>query len=573
MCKKKKILICISVIFLLIVVVLSFMFYRFKTEETISSILMTDQPFEINDDPLIILNGKQDFQNKKYAAAGEYEIQLVTKSFYVKKYSFSVKKYEEPKETTFTCQPGDKIPLSKQKGLSYKFTSSDPESFSVTEEGEVTALKQDAEATITALVNNYREETYTFHSNTVNIKIPNDKLYTGETEPIEINGFTGDINWEIQGNSVILEGNTLTAKTVGKTIFKCNIGGKDYSYEIEVFDDPKIEDLEMIIGQEKEITTTDVIDNSVSFHISDSNIASYEDGKIKALAPGKTTIIGEIHNKEFSASITVYKPAFKENDNKVTSDDDTNRYILKEGEKFSLEVENYGTKLTANSDNENIAIKEIKDGVIVIEGEKEGSSVLTVNADGNELKAIITVYNKNAKITQKEWMQEIKDWCDYMVNDGDWIYSNSNNRKNVDQAIKESHTTNCALMVVHAMQRAGVLTKGHSFYSGNNHEKMGSEESWKEIRKNAEVIDFKNGKTVEEANLQQGDICLWNGHVNIFAGYNKDGKQTWYDAGSKMTIEKVHGGTFANFFKTGNRSKKLYSIIRIHYFPDNNIEK
>ena len=73
---------------------------------------------------------------------------------------------------------------------------------------------------------------------------------------------------------------------------------------------------------------------------------------------------------------------------------------------------------------------------------------------------------KNINATQitigsrDEWIQNLKEWTDYMVKDGDWHYSNFGNKTYYKDAMAiKRHTTNCALMVVHALQRFGVFGK------------------------------------------------------------------------------------------------------------------
>lgn len=173
-------------------------------------------------------------------------------------------------------------------------------------------------------------------------------------------------------------------------------------------------------------------------------------------------------------------------------------------------------------------------------------------------------------VTQAQWLQTVKSWCDYMIKDGDWIYANSNNRKNIDLAIKQSHTTNCALMVTHALQKIGVLTKGNYFYSNDKGEPQGAA-GWKEICKYADVF-YVNRKRATELNLQPGDIVMWDTHVNVYIGKNEKGLMTWYDASSLLTVDKKPGSVFKNFYRvdsnlnsSSGKPHVAYKVIRLHY--------
>ena len=159
----------------------------------------------------------------------------------------------------------------------------------------------------------------------------------------------------------------------------------------------------------------------------------------------------------------------------------------------------------------------------------------------------------------------MKKWTNIMIKDGDWIYRSSGNTFDIDKARKSNHTTDCSLTVSHALQLAGKLTKGESIYAyasaekASKHVKRGTKNAWKEISKEATVIDYTN-KKASDIKLQPGDICCWAEHVNVYISKDK-----WYDGGSKMTTTKKPGGKFTNFIKLQDRGKMtLYTVIRFH---------
>ena len=63
--------------------------------------------------------------------------------------------------------------------------------------------------------------------------------------------------------------------------------------------------------------------------------------------------------------------------------------------------------------------------------------------------------------------------------------------------------------------------------------------------------------------LKKGDICLYKGHTNVYAGNNK-----WYDAGRRFDVNGY--GTRTNYtfttlgpIKGGTSSKTVTYIIRL----------
>lgn len=564
---RKKIIIiltavCSSILFLFGLLIL----YKIQTKHVVKEILLTEQPFEIDGDNWFIFGDKDYFQNNTFCAGneGNFSIYVFGKSLSLTEYNFEVIKYDKPEETEFILESGDSIKLEKDDIFPHVFTSSAPEEIEVTEDGQVTVLNPDAIAVITDKINDYLEINYTFISKPIEIQCDKNKLYVGEKAHISINGYNKDIAWRVSGETAVIKDNVITAKKAGKAVFSCEIGQKEYKVFLDVFDNPKCNDMEMKIGETLKIQSQNLIDDSVKYEIEDPEIAEYSDGAILAISPGTTHLKGTIHDIEFSSTITVKEPFLAKNDNEVNYDSKCISYMVKEGETLEISLEDCDTEYTITVNGSAADIEETNGNTLLIKGIHHGMSLLSFDINGFVIEANVLVQWENTTISREKWMKTVDNWCDYMIKDGDWIYSNENNRKNVDLAIKESHRTNCAVMVVHSMQKAGVLSKNNWFYSGDNHEKMGTQQSWDEIAKYAEIIEV-NGITAKEAGVKRGDICLWNGHVNIFAGYDSKGRQTWYDAGSKMTIDGKKGSVFQNFFRVGNRSKPLFTIIRLHY--------
>ena len=192
-------------------------------------------------------------------------------------------------------------------------------------------------------------------------------------------------------------------------------------------------------------------------------------------------------------------------------------------------------------------------------------------SDWSQIQTVTVDSLERINLTRSQWLDAVNSWCNYMLNDGDWIYSNSNNKKNVNTAIKESHTSNCALMVSHALQRAGILKKGYSFYSDGNGKIVGTD-AWNQLSSVSTIIDAGK-KTAMELDLQPGDIVTWDSHVNVYIGKDSSGNLMWYDASSLMTKDKKHGSVFVSFTRTNNdipvpstgKPHIAYKIIRMNY--------
>ena len=193
------------------------------------------------------------------------------------------------------------------------------------------------------------------------------------------------------------------------------------------------------------------------------------------------------------------------------------------------------------------------------------------SSDWSQTQTVIVDNLERINLTRSQWLSAVNSWCNYMLNDGDWIYSNSNNRKNVNTAIKESHTSNCALMVSHALQRAGILKKGYSFYSDGNGKIVGTD-AWNQLSSVSTIIDAGK-KTAMKLDLLPGDIVTWDGHVNVYIGKDSSGNLMWYDASSLMTKDQKHGSVFVSFTRTSNdvpvpstgKPHIAYKIIRMNY--------
>ena len=565
-----------------------FMWYQcthiFVTAETI----IQGEEYYFGEPKILYTEGGEYIDNDTFTGdAGTYTITYLSSHLKLKKYRIAVINCPQRNEENISITVGTSYQLKADDGFDHVYVSSDPEAFTVDEKGRITALKEDSSATISETINDYIHNTYSVSSPPISVSLKNTQMYVGEKQSVNVSGYVGDPKWSIDTEAVEASGDTITAVSPGSAKIQGNFGGRVHTVAVDILPDPAMENIILHTGETSRIVAQNLMEDEMEYAVKDTGIAEVNGSTVTAKAAGETEITGRMHKKEFSCTITVLgseeETAQTDAEGTIITDETpeeneetesfvskpaaitiNKKYKVKQGEAVNIEFQDYSGDINIDADDEMVSYKVNEGNHVKIIAKETGFTTVRMDANGYVVNAEIEIKDGTAVVTRDQWLAAVKDWCDYMVADGDWIYSNSNNRKNVDLAIKESHTTNCALMVVHALQRAGVLSKDCSFYSGANHEKMGSKKSWDEIYKCADVIEV-DGITAKEAGVEAGDICMWNGHVNVFAGYNKDGKQTWYDAGSPMTVNHKHGGLFENFYRVGNRKKPLYTIIRLHY--------
>lgn len=586
---KKIITGILAIMAAMVLALMLFIGYQYAHISVAAETIIQGEEYYFGEPKILYTEGKEYVDHDVFTGdAGTYSIAYLSSNLKFKRYRISVIACSQKDEENLSVAVGDSYQLEVNDGFKHTYSSSDPEAFTVDTKGQITALKEDSSATITETINDYLHNTYSVSSPPISVSLKNSQMYAGEKQTINVSGYAGRTKWDIDTDAVEVDGDALTAVSAGTAVVQGDFGGNIHTVTVEILPDPVMENISIHTDETAQISTQNLIDDEVKYTVKDTGIAEVAGSIVTAKAAGQTELIGYIHKKEFSCTITVTdqdgesvqssEAAEGPGSDGISNDTDetdefvstptaitiNKKYKVKQGESVNIEFQDYSGNIDIDADEEIVSYKINSDNNVKIIAKETGFTTVKLNASGYVINAEIEITDGTAVVTRDQWLETVKEWCDYMVADGDWIYSNSNNRKNVDLAIKESHTTNCALMVVHAMQRAGVLPKGCSFYSGDNHEKKGSKKSWDEIYKHADVIEV-GGVTAKEAGVEPGDICMWNGHVNIFAGYNKNGKQTWYDAGSPMTVNHKHGGLFENFYRVGNRTKPLYTIIRLHY--------
>lgn len=171
-----------------------------------------------------------------------------------------------------------------------------------------------------------------------------------------------------------------------------------------------------------------------------------------------------------------------------------------------------------------------------------------------------------------DFLSMCRDTAEYIVGEGNWLYISAPGLpKSWAASVKaKPRRTSCANYVCLCMQRFGTLDAGQMFYSndagkvvyqGNSRTK---EAARKNIGKYYETIHVGGRADYSGIGLKAGDICLWNGHTNVYAGKDGKGKDIWYDFGRAGTSDgKPNSGYFNRLVKTGKVPHKLYTVFRL----------
>ena len=162
-----------------------------------------------------------------------------------------------------------------------------------------------------------------------------------------------------------------------------------------------------------------------------------------------------------------------------------------------------------------------------------------------------------------DFLKHVRTIGQTVVNDGDWIYSNSSAKGNFTDARKERHASNCALAISWSMQEFGTLKKNQQLYAdwdGNIH---CSSATRKRIEKYYEVINVGGKRNANGVRLKPGDICIWNIHVNVYAG-EEGGKKVWYDFSRNcISDKKPNSGHYVKYIRKGGIGQTLYKVLRL----------
>lgn len=314
-------------------------------------------------------------------------------------------------------------------------------------------------------------------------------------------------------------------------------------------------------------------DSVKSYKSSDKKIFTVDkNGKITAKnksGSAKLTVT-LMSGKKATVKVTVQKKTVKTT--KLTVN--TSSLVLLKGGNYTLKSKieplTSGEKVTYKSSNKKVATVSSKG---VITAKKKGTAKITIQSGSVKKTCKVQVIVKTfQKGDTNAFLQACKKIADTIVSDGNWIYYSGPGMKKsfVEARDYTPRQTSCANFVNFCMQEFGTLEPGMAFYSDGNAKLVyqGSSSKKKEtkalVEKNYDIINI-GGKKAINAGLELGDICLYKGHMNVFAGYNSDGVPMWYDGGRNSTSDgKPQSGYFTNMYRPGYfNSMPIYTVLRL----------
>lgn len=141
-----------------------------------------------------------------------------------------------------------------------------------------------------------------------------------------------------------------------------------------------------------------------------------------------------------------------------------------------------------------------------------------------------------------------------------WVYSNTDLKGSLAAAEQSAKRTNCAHGVCLVLQEIGLLKKGQIFFGNKSGELSCNGTVRKQIEKGFDIIKT-GGKKSKDLDLKPGDICLFKGHTNIYAGKDENGKTFWYDFGRDQTKAKKPGSVFVKSVRKGEINWAVITVI------------
>ena len=161
--------------------------------------------------------------------------------------------------------------------------------------------------------------------------------------------------------------------------------------------------------------------------------------------------------------------------------------------------------------------------------------------------------------TASEILSKAQEIGKLMV-DEKWVYSNYDLKGSLAAAEQSAKRTNCAHGVCLVLQEIGLLKKGQIFFGNKSGELSCNGTVRKQIEKGFDIIKT-GGKKSKDLDLKPGDICLFKGHTNIYAGKDENGKTYWYDFGRDQTKDKKPGSVFIKSVRKGEINWAVITVI------------
>ncbi len=207
----------------------------------------------------------------------------------------------------------------------------------------------------------------------------------------------------------------------------------------------------------------------------------------------------------------------------------------------------------------------------VVTAKAVGTATITIKTSNNKTSSCkITVQDSalNNK-TRAAFIAALDKFSKQVKRDGNWGYYNNmaTNGWTFQQArAKKRRSAQCAALPYWGLVEIGVLDPGDSFYGKGGKIYWRKEASTKaKLKKYAKIIKVNKtpNQLLKANNLKVGDICLWGGHTNVYAGNGK-----WYDAGHASCTTYKGSYSYDRFRSFGpvknSMNSTVYYIIRLN---------
>lgn len=221
------------------------------------------------------------------------------------------------------------------------------------------------------------------------------ELVKGDTKKLTVKNASGSIKWRTNNKSVAtVSHGIIKAKGAGKTTIKVAANGQTKYCKVKV-EAPKISktNLTLETGERNKLKISGCKHN-IKWKSNKKEIASVDrNGQVYAKEPGKTTVIGKVHGKQYKCTVKVTKPKITDIDilNPIDTMQFNSTYTL-EVVTDNDDIFDYVDVEATSSDESIISVSDTYDNEIELEtNDVAGSATITISVDGVETELDITV--------------------------------------------------------------------------------------------------------------------------------------------------------------------------------------
>lgn len=242
---------------------------------------------------------------------------------------------------------------------------------------------------------------------------------------------------------------------------------------------------------------------------------------------------------------------------KIFKEDDS--YKPEPGDWLLYDWEDSGKGDNVGGPNHVGLVEKVEDGKItVIEGNKNkavGRRVIPIN--GKYIRGfVLPKYDKIVTHPNSWYLLKSADEIIKYMDKHHFKYQNDGCAASWSEA-KKKQICNCSRMVSYSMQISDLLKPGQYFWCDGDEIKYRGKGTKTRLNKIAKISHPH--KPPKKAKLKKGDVCGYKNptHTMIFAGYDSNGRPTWYTYGTKDVGDKEPKR------KKNYVDKKIDTLIRL----------